>query len=100
MASSTPGVKPAEGRQAKALSMSLMPSERAELEEFVQLTQVGPTTLYRNLVAPKVRAAIWALHEMIESGMEIDSTKITETIWSTNIDNEELTDLYSGKKSV
>lgn len=84
------------GRTAKPISMSLMPAERAELEEFTALTDIGPTTLYRDLVAPKIRAAVWALKAMTEAGMEIDPRRLPATIWHTSPDSADHDDLYSG----
>lgn len=87
-----------QGRKAKPVSMSLMPHEHAELEEFTALTDIGPTTLYRDLVAPKIHAAVWALKEMVAAGVEIRAHNLPPTIWHPEATPGELDDLYSGVK--
>lgn len=88
------------GRTAKPISMSLMPRERAELDEFTALTDIGPTVLYRELVAPKLRAALWAIKSMNEAGMSIRSADLAATVWFPESSSSDLDDLYSGAKAV
>lgn len=85
---------------AKPVSMSLMPHERAELDEFIALTDMGPTALYRELVAPRIRAATWAIKAMVDAGMAIDGRDLHATMWQLDVSSEQLDDLYSGAKTI
>ncbi|GEM_PF-905326 len=91
---------PAKGRTASSVSVSLMPSERAELEELTSRTGIGATTLHQLLVSPKIRAAVWMLRELEAAGVAVDAGQLPETTWFTAITEDEVSDLYSGTKSI
>ena len=90
----------AKGRTASSVSVSLMPSERAELEELTSRTGIGATTLHQLLVSPKIKAAVWMLRELEATGVAIDPSQLPETTWFTAITQDEVTDLYSGSKNI
>ncbi|MEI7630449.1 MAG: hypothetical protein WCJ73_04800 [Actinomycetes bacterium] len=90
----------AKGRTASSVSVSLMPSERAELEELTARTGIGATTLHQLLVSPKIKAAVWMLRELEATGVAIDPSQLPETTWFTAITEDEVTDLYSGSKNI
>ena len=85
---------PAKGRTASSVSVSLMPSERAELEELTSRTGIGATTLHQLLVSPKIRAAVWMLRELEAAGVAVDAGQLPETTWFTAITEDEVSDLY------
>ena len=90
----------AKGRTASSVSVSLMPSERAELEELTARTGIGATILHQLLVSPKIKAAVWMLRELEATGVAIDPSQLPETTWFTAITQDEVTDLYSGSKNI
>ncbi len=90
----------AKGRTASSVSVSLMPSERAELEELTARTGIGATTLHQLLVSPKIKAAVWMLRELEATGVAIDPGQLPETTWFTAITEDEVADLYSGSKNI
>lgn len=92
--------KPPTGLRAKAVSISLMPDEVADLEELISISDASPTMLYRAFVAPKVRAGLPILRQMIASGTAIDTRHAPETIWLTESTLEEIERLSSGAKDV
>ena len=88
------------GRRATSISVSLMPGERADLDEFVARTGIGPSALHHRLLAPKLRSAVWLLRELDEAGVALDPGELPETIWDAGTTADELADLYSGAKDV